>query len=46
MRKIKFINRYHKRAVLEDDFVKLEKALEKKLPDSYIEFYKFIIKNL
>ncbi|MGE7954902.1 SMI1/KNR4 family protein [Lysinibacillus xylanilyticus] len=40
MRKIKFINRYHKRAVLEDDFVKLEKALEKKLPDSYIEFYK------
>lgn len=45
MRKIKFINRYHKRAVLEDDFV-IEKALEKKLPDSYIEFYKFSIKNL
>lgn len=41
MRKIKFISRYNKRPVLEDDFVKLEKTIEKKLPDSYIEFYKF-----
>lgn len=41
MRKIKFISRYNKRSVSEDDFVKLEKMLEKKLPDSYIEFYKF-----